>query len=68
MRPKRRSSGVATAEAMVSGLAPGQRRADAGCVGKVDARQRRDRQLRERRGAREQQRRGEQRGRDPAGG
>ncbi len=28
MRPKRRSSGVATADAIVSGLAPGKRRAD----------------------------------------
>ena len=33
MRPKRRSSGVATAEAMVSGLAPGSA-ADTEMVGK----------------------------------
>ena len=43
MRPKRRSSGVATDDAMVSGLAPGS--AALTLDGReVDARQRRDRQ------------------------
>ena len=53
MRPKRRSSGVATDEAIVSGLAPGQARAHLD-GGKVDARQRRDGKLRVREDPREE--------------
>ena len=54
MRPNMRSSGVATAEAIVSGLAPG-RLANTVIVGYSTSGRRRDRKKREGQGAKEEQ-------------
>ena len=61
MWPSSRSSGVATDEAMISGLAPGSD-AETEMVGEIDLRQRRDRQQLEGGEPREHQRDREQRG------
>ena len=63
MRPNCRSSGVATADAIVSGLAPGSAAPD-GNNREVDLRQRRHRKLGVGQGARQQQGEGQQRGGD----
>ena len=63
MRPNWRSRGVATEEAMVSGLAPGRRGVDAD-GGEVHLRQRRNREDAERHRARQRDGQGQQRGGD----